>query len=337
MTLFSIQYLRIVAAMMVLLSHLYVPWQRLGHEGPAPGWLSAGVDIFFVLSGMIIWTTTAGKTVAPAQFYRRRVIRIVPLYWLLTSLLVTLLLVYPAVLSTARFDLWHIVSSYLFLPARHPTTGLMQPLLIPGWTMNYEMFFYLLYGAALFLPLRVRLPALLAALAALTTVGLFIPDNTVAGFYTDPIICEFGLGLVIGWAYRRNLAPPRAAAIGLIALGFTAVFLSGGVDQDPRRLLLWGLPATAIVAGALALERSGGVARFGPALLVGNATYSLALFHGIVLAAIAQAWRFLGLDRLPYSLAAYAAVAVAGAVIASLIIHLAVERPIARRFRPAKA
>lgn len=334
MTLNSIQYLRAVAALMVVIYHLHVPMQRLGLDGTAPGWLAGGVDLFFVISGMIMWVTTAGRRVTPFDFYWRRIVRIVPLYWILTSLLVGLLLVAPALLQSARFDLWHVIASYLFLPAHHPVTGLMQPVLIPGWTLNYEMFFYLLFGAALLLPQADRLLAMLAGLCGLALVGLFLPDNTVAGFYTNPIIVEFALGMVLGWAYGRGFALPRTLALVLIVLGFAAMVILGGEDQDPMRLLLWGLPAMVIVAGALSLERTGGVARVGPAVLLGDASYALYLFHGIVLSAAGQVWRLLGLDQMPFALPAFAVVALIGAIIASIVVHLVVEQPVNRLLRP---
>jgi peptidoglycan/LPS O-acetylase OafA/YrhL len=337
MTLLSIQYLRAVASIMVVLFHLAVPLQRMGFTGDAPGWLAGGVDVFFVISGVIMWVTTAGRPVTPQAFYRRRIIRIVPLYWLLTSLLLAVLMIYPAALQSARFDLGHVVASYLFLPAHHPVTGLLEPLLIPGWTLNYEMFFYLLFGAALLLPAAVRLPAVLAALAGLALAGPALPQGSAIGFYTNPIILEFGLGMLLGWAHGAGARLNRWVAIGLIAAGWAAMIMAGADQYDPLRLLLWGMPAVLIVAGALSLDRAGAVGRWGPALLLGDASYALYLFHGIVLSAAGQAWRLLGLDQLPFGLIGFAVLGFAATLIAGIAVHLGVERPITRLLQPRAA
>jgi len=334
MTLLSIQYLRAVASVMVVLFHLAIPLQRMGFAGDAPGWLAGGVDIFFVISGVIMWLTTAGRPMTPQAFYRRRIIRIVPLYWLLTSLLLVILLVYPAALQSARFEPGHTIASYLFLPAHHPVTGLLEPLLIPGWTLNYEMFFYLVFGAALVLPAAARLLAVLAALAALVVAGLVLPTASATGFYTRPIILEFGLGMLLGWAHGRGFGVGRWTSAALVAAGFAVMVLLRADQYDPLRLFFWGLPATLIVAGALSLERAGAVGRAAPALLLGDASYALYLFHGIVLSAAGQAWRLLGLDQLPFGLTGFAILGTAGALAAGIAVHLLVERPVTRLLQP---
>src|SRR5262245_49156587 len=130
----GIQYLRGIAATMVVLYHLRVPLERLGYGGAWPEWLASGVDIFFVVSGFIMWVTTFRAAPSPGTFYYKRIVRIVPLYWLLTSVIVMALLIVPSSVSSGRFELDHVITSYLFVPAIHPVTGKYEPVLIAGWT-----------------------------------------------------------------------------------------------------------------------------------------------------------------------------------------------------------
>ena len=79
---------------------------------------------------------------------RKRLIRVVPLYWVLTLFLAAVAVMKPEVLATTVFDCRHFVASMLFIPWQHPQIGAMLPLLIPGWTLNYEMAFYVMFAAA---------------------------------------------------------------------------------------------------------------------------------------------------------------------------------------------
>jgi exopolysaccharide production protein ExoZ len=78
--------------------------------------------------------------------------RIIPAYWIATSAFLAGALI--GLFRNARFDTWHTISSYLFLPNRGPGTMEVWPLLVPGWTLNYEMFFYAVFILALALPAR---------------------------------------------------------------------------------------------------------------------------------------------------------------------------------------
>lgn len=324
----SIQYLRAVAAMMVVVHHLHLQLARLGYDGSWPQWLPAGVDIFFVISGTIMWLTTAGRAVTPGRFMAKRIVRIVPLYWLLTSVVVAVMVVLPAVLQTSRFALDHVVASYLFVPWRHPATGLMEPALIPGWTLNYEMFFYLLFGLALALPAAARLAAVTAALLALVGLQALEPrPGTALAFYSSSIVLEFACGMALAWAYRRGLSLPAwAGALG-VAAGFALLALDLPDGTLPR-LVQWGFPAVLIVAGAVSIERRHGMPRLAFAHVLGDASYSLYLSHTIVLAAFGRFALDAGLAYRPAGRALFAVTALAVVTIVAILLYRLVERPL---------
>jgi len=81
-----IQMLRGIAASMVVFVHLDIQLKRLGYGTLDAPWLGSGVDIFFVISGFIMWVSVARRPATSAgEFMRNRLIRIVPLYWLVSA------------------------------------------------------------------------------------------------------------------------------------------------------------------------------------------------------------------------------------------------------------
>ena len=156
---------------------------RLGYQGHWPEVFNSRVDIFFVISGFIMWVTTVGRTLSPQEFLYRRLVRIVPLYWLVTAFTVLVMVVAPQAMQSSRFDLAHVVASFAFWPALHPVTGHYAPVLIPGWTLNYEMFFYVVFAACLLLRPAHRLPAIVLVLTGCIALPLIVPAAT-GGFYT---------------------------------------------------------------------------------------------------------------------------------------------------------
>lgn len=292
-TIEAIQCLRGIAASMVVLHHLQNQTQRLGLPYIPAETLQAGVDIFFVISGFIMWVTTAGRPERTAgAFYRDRVVRIVPLYWMVTGFMVAVMVVAPSVLSTSALDGSHIVRSLLFIPAPHPVTGAYLPTLIPGWTLNMEMFFYLLFGVVLFISgTRTRLRAWLSlsSLALLVAIGAVFRPAGAFGFYTQGMLIEFAAGIGIGLAYMNGRVARSRWWWAATAVGFGALALQLAHPSALDRGLAWGAPAAAIVAGAAlgprvsarALER------------LGDWSYALYLSHPITLAACHKAWSVL--------------------------------------------
>jgi len=171
--LYGLQYLRGLAACAVVAYHAADRAQRPFTVG------EAGVDLFFVLSGFLMWAITDADS-RPGRFLADRAKRIVPIYWIVTSVMLAGALagLFPAV----RLSVAHVVTSYAFLPSVSPSNGQIWPLLVPGWTLNYEVGFYLLFGAALCLPRAVQLGMLTAVLIALAAWLLPHIDEVPAGF-----------------------------------------------------------------------------------------------------------------------------------------------------------
>jgi peptidoglycan/LPS O-acetylase OafA/YrhL len=336
--LIGIQYARALAAMMVVVFHLQPQFQRMGFAPPMWFGLAGGVDIFFVISGLIMWITTCDRQTPPLTFLGRRLVRIVPLYWMATSVSVVLMILVPSVLQTARFDLPHVIASYAFLAWRNPGTGTFEPVVIPGWTLNYEMFFYLVFAALLPVRRSRRLPlaaALFGSLAVLGSLSGAAGDSQLA-FYTSPLLLEFVMGMMLGELHARSGYLDRLGRCGAVCMVVAGLaLLLAGPDLAPAlpRFVIFGVPALAVVAGVLALDTLGALRENRLLLLLGNASYSLYLVHPFVLSALGQIWRKGHLDALPGGLWLFAVVAVLLCSVLAVLSYRLVELPLVTFFR----
>ena len=146
--LFNIQALRAVAAFLVVFVHIDRLAELAGFRAGTTVFGNTGVDLFFVISGFIMVVTVTERPQSPAQFFRHRVARIVPLYWLVTLAVFTLALVAPVLLQSTRANPAELLKSLAFIPYRR-FDGQMHPLVFVGWTLNYEMMFYALFAVGM--------------------------------------------------------------------------------------------------------------------------------------------------------------------------------------------
>ncbi|WP_161046979.1 acyltransferase family protein [Duganella margarita] len=287
MQLNTIQFLRFVAVLLVVTSHTVVEvWRRLGFAGEFGYWHQvggAGVDIFFVISGFVITLSTmraaaAGGADASWHFLLRRIIRIVPLYWVYTAVkaMVVVLVGSRAFHSTIAPD--YFLKSIFFIPAVNPA-GQVLPLLESGWTLSYEMLFYLSFALAIW----VRKPPLRFCLVLMSLVfalGVVFADQVVIGFFGRTLLFEFLCGGLIArlWTWRPPL--PAYLAPALVVFAVAALFVFPAVPVD--RLFAVGLPAAALVMGMAWLERYRAISRLsGHFKLFGDASYTIYLSHGL--------------------------------------------------------
>ncbi|MCX8256381.1 Acyltransferase [Beijerinckiaceae bacterium RH AL1] len=347
----SIQILRALAATMVVLAHAQddaaFAAQKIGTVFARSSLLPwvAGVDLFFVISGFIMVHASERLFATPGAaqaFLTRRVIRIVPLYWLATALaLVTAALLVRT--GQARLPgVAEIVTSLGFIPFARPGDGVARPIVALGWTLNYEMFFYVVFAAFLMLRREAAVAAVTAMLALLVVLGLVAqPAITALAFWSDPIVLEFALGMAIALAWRRGVRLPRPAALalGLAAVAVLALDLARmrdvpvyGVDPSGLpRLLACGLPMAALFAAVvLAQPAPQSEGRLAASLrLIGDASYALYLFHPLVLVAARKAYLA---SHLAPTLGFWPLVLaeIAASALVAVAMHLWIETPVTR-------
>jgi exopolysaccharide production protein ExoZ len=302
---------------------------QVGLTGPMV--LQSGIEVFFIVSGFVMWTVSAKDTGAPGPFMARRLARIVPLYWVLTLLVAATAVTAPHVLQSIRLEGAHFMASLLFVAWPNPVPGVgLRPLLIPGWTLNYEMAFYALVAASLWAPGRWRPVSVIGALLGAAMIGqLLPPDASIARFYTSPFVVDFALGIILALVVKA--APERAKNSGALIFAAGALGLIAGMVIDPSasvRLVWFGLPMFLVVLGAVFWEDAKPRRVVTPLKVLGDASYSLYLIHTLVLSALAQGWRRMSLSVLPPE--AFVVLGLAASVVTGVLLHMLVEKPLTR-------
>ena len=259
----SIQYLRALAATMVVVFHC------AGNNHALIG--AASVDLFFVISDFVMWIVTAQQPISPLTFMVHRIKRIVPLCWLATLTLASAAALVPSAFSRLEFFATGLMQSLLFILHIDLRSGRVSLLLEQGWTLNYEIFFYAAIALALLLPVGRRL--LLLFLSG-RPPGVDRRRNDAqsgrtcaADLHRSPVhriprrLVARPL-LPLGHYYLSDVRPSAPLSACLLVLGVAGFGLAAAAGSDPQhlsRVLIWGGPALLSVTGAVGLEKAGRV------------------------------------------------------------------------------
>ncbi|WP_181008497.1 acyltransferase family protein [Sphingomonas montanisoli] len=330
--LFNLQVLRAIAALLVVCVHLEAPLVPLGVARETLMLGNSGVDLFFVISGFVMVYTTAHRPSGPVDFMVNRIIRVAPLYWLATLALFAVALVLPQLLHSTKSSWGELILSLLFVP--FDKGGKIQPVFFLGWTLNLEMFFYVLFAFALLLRGVVARVALVTAilLALVWTGPLWPKDVTAMRFYSTPIMLEFAIGMWIAIGYLRGIVLPRLPAFAALAGGF--VLLVGSDYMDGGARSLWtGIGGGVVLIAALSLEKHGHVWKIRIAQLLGTASYALYLSHPFVVPVVSKAARSIGPSQGWPAIIWLTTVIMIAVMLVAIAIHLWVEQPITYKLR----
>ena len=319
----NIQALRAFAALSVVIFHTgYIfPW------GHAIG--GFGVDVFFVISGYImarICDTNA------SFFFRRRVIRIVPPYWALTLLLFGFSFWFPDLLRNTRPHGGELLKSLFFIPFIKDD-GLIRPILFVGWSLNYEMFFYVAVALGL-LVLR-RRPLLFASvfiLAIAAACHQFGRGDAITRFLGNGRIIEFPLG-ALAYTLTKAVSSPLAARIRLLSASVVAVSAFYLVHAEAVErywpVLGWselGITSFVLILGVALLSKGGWDTQLAWVVLIGDASYILYLVHPYCIYLIQRVL----VPHLPWLDITHLFGSVFGSLIAlgvAVVLHLKAELP----------
>jgi peptidoglycan/LPS O-acetylase OafA/YrhL len=335
----SIQVCRGLAALLVVLAHLhgielkYCATDQLGllEHG------AIGVDLFFVISGVVITSVATGKFGQPRNagtFLYHRLARIYPIFWIYTTLTLIARLFNPL---SAVADHPSIVASYLLVPTHH------DMVLLQGWTLSYELYFYFVFFLLLLLvPERIApwLLALWGIIVVATKIHIGLSPIPIIQLLTSPSVLEFLAGCIIFHIYRRGRLHPSVGIFLLVAsvLLFAAIILYTAhihataywiIDHPWGRPLLYGTVAALFLMGAIELERTN-IIRYFPILSsIGDWSYSIYLSHALVLGLIAQ----LATHLLPHqpSILLISVIGIPAVVIFGKLSYIYIERPLLNR------
>lgn len=289
----SVQLMRGLAALAVTIVH--IPMFFTGHFG---------VDLFFCISGFIMMHITQGEPEKAGRgFLIKRAIRVVPLYWVATAAMCATLCLLSGYVRTAELRLDVVIKSLLFIPVSIVgKNGTLFALYGVGWTLVYEVFFYLLFFVSMKITHKFRDLLCAAILVFITAIpALFKTNNELFAFYSNSIILEFALGMLacrlLNWRTARMSAEPawqtRFFLVSLAAVIFAGLFVADGTNffLGGTGLVRFGLPTFLfflLIFVAFENTKLPGWSTF-----LGDISYSLYLVHYFVIH---------GFSRLIYSL-----------------------------------
>ncbi|MEN3794735.1 acyltransferase [Fulvimarina sp. MAC3] len=339
----TLQVLRGLAAVTVVVDHAILrqaEWSAISPVVLRAAEYSGALAVaaFFAISGFIMVHTSIGEYGRPGavgRFILKRFWRIVPLYWIATSL--EIILRYRGGSETT---IERAFASYFFIPFPVEAGDYMRPLLGVGWTLNYEIFFYLLFAVSLVLPLRSGLPLLFGALFSIIAAGaVFVTPltdasqpHTIIGFWTDPVLFVFAAGMVIGVIHKSVRLPviPGALAVVLALLAQNILAFTLFVDAMPAPfswwVATWALCALVIGICVSARENTKPSRPVENGVWLGDISYALYLFHFFSIVAAEKIWWLVfGKVDIAGSFVLFATLAsIAGAG----VIHVFVEVPL---------
>jgi len=326
----GIQSLRFVAALLVVVTHsTFYAGERL--DGSIETWSfgTVGVDIFFVISGFVMVISTgglAGTKDGWKYFGMRRLVRIVPMYWIATTIKLLTLIALPSAILHAQLDPGKTVLSYLFLPSRN-FEGRVEPLLGVGWTLTFEMFFYLVFTIALLV--RAKPIWFCAPVLSFCALGnIFRPDEWAPALvYLDPILLYFLVGMIVAqWVMDGSIRRLLAWLSYVVVLWLVIPLADGGFSGGDAYFLTRHISVAVLIIVVVAGESwiSGRVPR--PFIYMGDASYSLYLFHPLIAPVVPVVLGMIGL-RIP---ALSVCLSILAAVIGAALVFHFVERPITR-------
>jgi len=335
----SIQLLRAFAALFVVTLHeqfYFLDYAKLVHVSlpKMSSWHNfltfsgMGVDLFFVISGFIMsYLAAKNPQQSIGEFFWRRITRIVPLYWL-----------------TCCFWLWwdphqsigFIVRSFLFIPVKgvFPLTGV-------GWTLNMEMFFYVVFGLIV-VGLR-RSVLWIAVIFLMLSVASHYSGNYVLQFYGNPLIWCFFAGMVVHQFCRHRITlrlAPAFVVLGAAGLVYACLNFEASSAWASDTVIWWGIPCALLTLGCASLEAGKNWSALWQIRLIqrlGAASYSIYLVHPIGFASLdfyllrySSAVRIFGPDGAVLFL-------IGATAFAGYVVHRLIELPLIAVLRESQA
>lgn len=329
-----IQVFRGIAALLVVAYHLTVRSAELLNQNLLFGFFKfgyAGVDFFFVLSGFIIYYVhkqDIGKPTKFKEFISKRMVRVYPIYLLIT------LLILPVYLfgygSDYKTDIGVIVKSFLLLPQDEG----VYPVLNVGWTLSFEALFYVMFSAAILL--KPKFTNVIFGAWILIVSGVFVYElqggeltsNTLINFVFNSHNLEFIFGCLAAYLvttnnikYGKHLMLAGGAWILVSSINN---YVYGDFYVHP--VVAYGIPSTLIVLGAAAYDR---IKPSNPPeflMYIGDASYSIYLTHFVIITAMLIGFLKLGiLDFIGYQVAM--ALIILVTVVLGCLVYKYIEKP----------
>ncbi|WP_109548803.1 acyltransferase family protein [Escherichia coli] len=323
----SLQALRFIAAFAIVIYHAF---RQFGLQSDnfylnaiysiLKTKLEFGVDIFFVISGYVIYSSYQRRKKSPLEFITDRIIRIAPMYWITTMMFVIILSINFSLYPISDLSFLSVIKSFMFIPA-YNLEGIYLPVHSVGWSLNIEMMFYAVFAFAIAVNSNNVKVIVFPAIILIYLVG---NDYESLSFYHNAMVFEFLAGCCIAMINVDTLKfiSRRNFISSIILMCCIASLIYGNAQL---RLLYWGVPSFFIVLICVSFDHKIKVSDW--LMTLGAASYSLYLIHRIVITL--TLWAF---GRGNYSLW-FALLSVVISIPASVIMYLKLEKPLSSNLK----
>lgn len=330
-----LQVYRGIAAILVVLFHLNeMSIERLKQVTFfnlfQAGW--SGVDYFFVLSGFIMVYVHRSAIDKPDQlksFLVKRTVRIYPIYWIITLIVLAFFLVVPGFANNKDLSIQHILASLFLLPQND------KPILDVGWTLIYELFFYLLFSIAIWFKPKYSVPILSSWLFVTMLHYLKVVDFGGEAFLLNLVFgnmnLEFVLGCLAGYVvikFGTKISKNRWILFGAANLGYVALLILTAVNKlEIDRMSTFGVLAALLIVGSASIDLNDSPKVPKILTYLGDASYSIFLIHSPIVSAITKVLQKANLGKYYDGFFAPALVALITVVVGCLFYSL-IEKPL---------
>lgn len=309
----NIQILRAIAAILVVYFHsivtlnLYNLSSSFFKSPYSHVWGASGVDIFFIISGFIMVVIQLRKKRNTKDFLKDRALRIIPLYWFLTLAFFSILFFLPFLFNEKILNYNDLFQSLFFISIFFDK----EPLLYVGWSLEYEMVFYIFFGIALLFNNKY-----LIIFTSLMMIVLSILLN-------NSVVLEFLFGMIIGYFWSKNyIKINHHCSTLLILIGFLSLIIFNTIDQF--RFIYWGIPSLLIFLGFLNLKPI----KNNLLIKLGDASYSIYLVHMFILPVYFKIISLVGFNNFFMHEYVNVTLSVILSVFAGYLTHLIIEKPL---------
>lgn len=285
------------------------------------------VEVFFVISGFVIMLSTVKSN---RHYLSKRLIRIIPFYWLMTIVTYVGANIFPQMLGEVHIS--ELLKSMFFIPFVRDglrTTGIVRPIVGIAWTIELEAFFYLIFGIALIISKKYR--GLISALVLCILVifkKCFNSNNVALNFYFTEFLLCFVFGIILYyfmkllWKFEMKVMEKllfgAIAIILMIYLVFVPVIPA--VSFLPRYISR-GIPAMIVVCLMSLAWKDSIISQ--PFMFLGKISFSYYLVHYYVILIISKF--ICNLDTLTVKTVVFGLIAIGCSLITASICWYIVE------------
>ncbi|MGB0766496.1 MAG: acyltransferase family protein [Phycisphaeraceae bacterium] len=345
----SMEGVRGFAVFLVFLVHyvtLAMPWldgagrtHAVASQIQAMGHL--GVDLFFVLSGYLIYGMLVKKPRPMGRYALRRVQRIYPVFAIVFLMYLLLSAVFPdeSKIPSGSAGLWYVFQNLLLLPGIFD----IEPMIAVAWSLSYEAFAYITIPMLIgLLSMRRMNRGRRVVCLLLIAAAVFVASSKGFGHVR---LTMFLCGMLVfeaidagGWRIAKAWSLPAL----VLAMGAAIAGPSLGLP-------LWGLFVVLFVLffifGVGCLIDDGPAARLfslAPLRWLGNMSYSYYLIHGLSLKGLFMALVLIAPPQATWSLAFWAfwvllPIAFAATLVPSIALFVSIEKPLSLGTTPKPA